>query len=246
MAESRIGWGPVCAGTTRPSVPPRRMPGGHPRVRGVHPFFAFFHARWTGPSPRARGTLGGSGHGAVRRGSIPACAGTTVAVVIGCQWLRGPSPRARGPPLRWPWRNPPAGSIPACAGTTAPRSSSSAPTRVHPRVRGDHHQRLHKRCPKVGPSPRARGPRLRRHLRNDPLGSIPACAGTTRISLRIEQCARVHPRVRGDHALPQVDGRSGEGPSPRARGPQFVTCGFIRPGCCFYLLLEKRTYPPRF
>ncbi len=266
MAESRIGWGPVCAGTTRPSVPPRRMPGSipacagttpsadgllgtsrvHPRVRGDHSGRSAAVTAGAGPSPRARGPPDPRLLERRRRGSIPACAGTTTArrrcrpaprvhprvrgdhsaprPQSSRSW--GPSPRARGPQANRVLGGIRRGSIPACAGTTAWSEPSTPTRRVHPRVRGDHTPVEPETSPALGPSPRARGP---------PTSSSPGRAGWW-----------VHPRVRGDHPRPARRSPSSPGPSPRARGPQFVTCGFIRPGCCFCLLLEKRTYPPPF
>lgn len=52
-----------------------------------------------------------------------------------------------------------------------------------------------------------------------------------------------HPTERGDHWVPAPYRLSG-GTPPRARGPHFVTCGFMGSGGGFHLLLEKWTYRP--
>ena len=112
------------------------------------------------------------------------------------------SPRARGSrPHRSPhpsdhW------SIPACAGLSPHGAVHGVGTEVHPRVRGA--SPLH-----------VQG--LQNHRR-----SIPACAGLSRVHPKPLGAKPVHPRVRGAlRTLCELD-YSPLGPSPRARGSQFL------------------------
>jgi hypothetical protein len=74
------------------------------------------------------------------RGTIPACAGSTIltpAVIIACGYM-GPSPRARGALLPPVVHQPVQGTIPACAGSTPRHPRRAVERRDHPRVRGEH------------------------------------------------------------------------------------------------------------
>ncbi|SIO89892.1 Putative membrane protein, clustering with ActP [Nocardiopsis sp. JB363] len=90
------------------------------------------------------------------------------------------------------------GSIPACAGSSCEDQRSDHTAGVHPRVRGEQTAEPWKSNWTRGPSPRARGadggPLARRHG----LGSIPACAGSSRRGRTALVVHRVHPRVRGE------------------------------------------------
>ena len=69
-----------------------------------------------------------------------------------------------------------------------------------------------------GPSPRARGIRVRPPGLVVPDGSIPASAGNPPLRLRDGRYQRVHPRERGESLHASMNGRRLPGPSPRARG----------------------------
>ena len=108
--------------------------------------------------------------------------------------------------------------IPARAGNTRGLAPKAPRPPVHPRSRGEHHLQQVV-MPRVnGSSPLARGtrPDLRRDL---PAGRfIPARAGnTTRITGR-SMYSPVHPRSRGEHAVPVPVGLAPFGSSPLARG----------------------------
>ncbi len=212
-----------------------------------------------GPSPRARGSPRfPCGHASIR-GSIPACAGLTLRCSRGPPWgwvhprvrgahprrpgaaepRLGPSPRARGSLPRGP--NPPPfhGSIPACAGLTNDYRSRRDAERVHPRVRGAHVQDAQHVGHGGGPSPRARGSRPGCAARRARWGSIPACAGLTdRPGTPLLWC-RVHPRVRGAHAVEGLSVAGRKGPSPRARGSPLTTWN----NAALYLLVISAVWP---
>ena len=130
----------------------------------------------------------------------------------------GPSPRARGAleELLEPVRD--RGTIPACAGSTTRTAPYGFATRDHPRVRGEHKTPRGNPRGRRGPSPRARGARVPIREFLSRRGTIPACAGSTRLLVSVSPCTRDHPRVRGEHASRGAWSISTLGPSPRARG----------------------------
>ena len=210
----------------------------HPRVCGEH-----FHDPYTGrtmreSSPRVRGTPFGCVLLAVGAGIIPACAGNT-RTPRGFRTGRrdhprvcgehldggfaprrcgGSSPRVRGTRSapRMPLRC--TGIIPACAGNTRKARPKPHAGRDHPRVCGEHSGEGGEPEPKSGSSPRVRG------TLRDGLGSclhagiIPACAGNTAYVLSAFSSSRDHPRVCGEHELPELRQAAIRGSSPRVRG----------------------------
>jgi len=69
-----------------------------------------------------------------------------------------------------------------------------------------------------GPSPRVRGKRSGRSLRERDVRSIPASAGETRGRHRSRRIRPVHPRECGGNTVPSSRSRREAGPSPRVRG----------------------------
>ncbi len=75
---------------------------------------------------------------------------------------------------------------------------------------------------------------------------IPACAGTTRASVRLCRPCRAHPRLRGDHGSPSGRGCVTGGSSPPARGPlghkfRYVTARRLIPACAGTTILADGT-----
>ena len=68
---------PACAGNTRSSAHPCRLPWDHPRVCGEHYTDAELDQITQGSSPRVRGTRGNEVREESHDGIIPACAGNT-------------------------------------------------------------------------------------------------------------------------------------------------------------------------
>ena len=218
---------PACAGNTpRPAL--RRLNTAvHPRVRGEHFLHLAKNKTVRGSSPRARGTQCGRRAEKTSRRFIPACAGNTgprnsrrgcrpvhprvrgehPVVYIGSRGQTGSSPRARGTPsrcrqgTRW-WR-----FIPACAGNTTGLPDWCSWCSVHPRVRGEHHQRWSVARVGVGSSPRARGTHFRAVNGSCDKRFIPACAGNTRRNIASDRRdAGSSPRARGTHPQEPVRG----------------------------------------
>ncbi len=69
-----------------------------------------------------------------------------------------------------------------------------------------------------GPSPRARGAHPGQPQVQGDVGTIPACAGSTRQMAGAPRSPSDHPRVRGEHRGTQRGWCAPRGPSPRARG----------------------------
>src|SRR5690606_29070732 len=105
------------------------------------------------------------------------------------------------------------------------RTAASPRAGDHPRVRGEHPAEEGCAGVYLGPSPRARGARLRLHDPALDLGTIPACAGSTTGGCRPGCARRDHPRVRGEHLLTSAVRVLSFGPSPRARGAPLGVLG---------------------
>ena len=206
----------------------------HPRVRGEHPKSSAFSS-CTGTIPAYAGALqpiNPTGH---PHGTIPAYAGSTL----------GSGPRS------WPTRD-----HPACAGSTRRRQLLRTPNTDHPRVRGEHarsrslvgaaigpspvrgehRERMTWLTTRLGPSPRARGAPVTMVGVLHPIRTIPACAGSTPASGGCGAGTADHPRVRGEHRVPQQRVKRHRGPSPRTRGaPEVVgvisSCTGTIPAC---------------
>ena len=229
---------PACAGSTRNDPQRARRPEDHPRVRGEHLLPVLKKVIRAGSSPRARGALREEHGTAVRRGIIPACAGSTtsptptspspwdhprvrgehVETTMGMSPKMGSSPRARGALRRGARPHPMPGIIPACAGSTTVLTKTLPGLGDHPRVRGEHPSIPAAWGPGPGSSPRARGARDPTALPGEAPGIIPACAGSTAAAAIEGNQARDHPRVRGEHVETTTGMAPMMGSSPRARG----------------------------
>ena len=190
---------PARAGSTLLRLASRRGRGAHPRSRGEHPEGVAIVAVPGGSSPLARGAPRATRRGRLRRGLIPARAGSTSRRRPARSSRRahprsrgehaegfddavpkaGSSPLARGAPSRVPGDRERTGLIPARAGSTTCRSHAARPTPAHPRSRGEHKVASARDTIAGGSSPLARGAHRRRR-RRDGLGRlIPARAGST-------------------------------------------------------------------
>ena len=153
-----LGIIPACAGSTRRSRPTARWPWDHPRLRGEHAAYGQTDVPFSGSSPLARGALIAPVAVALKRGIIPACAGSTDTKIYQDpmgedhprlrgehRWVRrytkpgeGSSPLARGAHVEGGRAGAVGGIIPACAGSTWARELRRALKRDHPRLRGEH------------------------------------------------------------------------------------------------------------
>ena len=130
---------PACAGSTQTRRQNRRDAGDHPRMCGEHRLDALEKELAAGSSPHVRGAQGRQDRPGFRRGTIPACAGSTrgqrrflgecrdhprmcgehAGHTCNGSLVQGSSPHVRGARTHeWTVRRF-AGIIPACAGSTA-------------------------------------------------------------------------------------------------------------------------------
>ena len=132
--------------------------------------------------------------------------------------LDGSSPRTRGTRCRTQCRACRSRFIPAYAGNTLSCPGAPPPRAVHPRVRGEHADRLVIVVGGDGSSPRTRGTLFSRSVDGLQLRFIPAYAGNTSGMRITRRGISVHPRVRGEHVRSSLGYVGGGGSSPRTRG----------------------------
>ena len=132
------GSSPHTRGAPRATCRRPRRRRDHPRIRGEHrmPFARAGPVR--GSSPHTRGAPEPAEAALLRRGIIPAYAGSTIRSA-GCKRLGWDHPRIRGEHsalLRASLPRP--GIIPAYAGSTFSSCRRGLRPRDHPRIRGEH------------------------------------------------------------------------------------------------------------
>ncbi len=214
-----VGIIPADAGSTSYRERRPRSTRDHPRGCGEHETAANIALAGQGSSPRMRGALPHRRQSRVRRGIIPADAGSTSQhdrlarlrgdhprgcgehpVQLGkTSRVEGSSPRMRGARRASVLQRHGRGIIPADAGSTRPASSRSPSARDHPRGCGEHRDGAERVSADDGSSPRMRGaPRCRRrHHRGS--GIIPADAGSTPRTPARDRSPWDHPRGCGEH-----------------------------------------------
>ena len=130
----------------------------------------------------------------------------------------GSSPRMRG--ARRHRRCPcvPRRIIPADAGSTDQTGQMTEGVRDHPRGCGEHARHHDHRHRRLGSSPRMRGAPLARPGHHQPVGIIPADAGSTNSMVMWLNVNGDHPRGCGEHVFHPFLGSSPSGSSPRMRG----------------------------
>ena len=192
--------------------------GSPPRVREPPRVFRM-KARIARITPACAGTTG-SGWPCTRSPrDHPRVCGNHSASNSSRSSISGSPPRAREPLLLQFVQILNFGITPACAGTTAHTSSIRTTARDHPRVCGNHCNRVSAYAFTSGSPPRVREPRRHVECNAVILGITPACAGTTvLIALRIE-ILEDHPRVCGNHTSTRPTISAGRGSPPRVREP---------------------------
>ena len=148
--------------------------------------------------PRIRGE-----HGPSRRRAAQEC---------------GSSPHTRGARERSAQRRRGRRIIPAYAGSTDTPLTNVTPFTDHPRIRGEHVASGSRSQPRAGSSPHTRGARFSRDMDTPVTGIIPAYAGSTASDGASVYSPRDHPRIRGEHPPPKVQGGGLRGSSPHTRG----------------------------
>ena len=212
---------PACAGNTIATLPIERRVPVHPRVCGEHLPIHNTGKPYNGSSPRVRGTHEPTQPRPARHRFIPACAGNT-CVSLGRPKVDTVHPRVCGEHSRRPPRRrrdigssprvrgtrpPGAGKrrferfIPACAGNTGEGLRPIPRISVHPRVCGEHFDKLPRGFAHAGSSPRVRGTHVAGRATRLIQRFIPACAGNTTMQTNRLVALPVHPRVCGEHRL---------------------------------------------
>ena len=212
----------------------------YPRGRGEAIPTRFPPTRWSGLSPRARGSHSDTLSADTVVRSIPAGAGKpgfrgladrpawvyprgrgeAPGATYDVTEVGGLSPRARGSPPHAISATISSRSIPAGAGK--PTRGVQRPNRgwVYPRGRGEATVKLVKSGRYLGLSPRARGSHIGQGVEDNRFGSIPAGAGKPPLPGRCSSGTGVYPRGRGEARPPSLCVPTPEGLSPRARGSQ--------------------------
>ena len=236
--ERRPGIIPACAGSRlggRCPVGPER---DHPRVCGEqHSYSGKVHT-FQGSSPRGRGAGVLEGEHRLRRGIIPARAGSRngathcpsarrdhpracgeqVERSIMSMGVTRSSPRMRGAVLLIVTSPLDSGIIPACAGSSGCARGRCGARRGHPRVCGEQYLLSYTAMPPAGSSPRVRGAVHEVGRVAQAHGIIPARAGSrTQRGLDIGS-SRDHPRACGEQSWTFRDDETSVGSSPRVRG----------------------------
>src|SRR5690606_22792528 len=108
--------------------------------------------------------------------------------------------------------------IPACAGSTRRTAVACMCPAAHPRLRGEHYDRLRATADELGSSPPARGAPATIAFAAFMAGLIPACAGSTVTPAQRGPRTTAHPRLRGEHRGDPLRRDQFDGSSPPARG----------------------------
>ena len=191
-----------------------------------------------GSSPRGRDGQAGHGRQGPDVGLIPARAGRSAArrsariaarahpraggAVGRCDRAlvagRGSSPRGRGGLGAFALTSSVVGLIPARAGRSASHRHAGTQTGAHPRAGGAVNDRVVRRRPEGGSSPRGRGGQPPDMPTAMDKGLIPARAGRSSSAVSGRGSRRAHPRAGGAVRSRQREPREPEGSSPRGRG----------------------------
>ena len=132
----------------------------------------------------------------------------------------GSSPRMRGAQTGLSSDEQALGIIPADAGSTDDFSRALDPPEDHPRGCGEHTQASMRPPMTRGSSPRMRGAPDFEQYYSDPTRIIPADAGSTTTTIRMQPSEKDHPRGCGEHDGEIVHVPCRPGSSPRMRGAQ--------------------------
>ncbi len=211
---------PARAGSSRGRRRRAWRPGDHLRACGEQRSSSIGQYAMGGPSPHVRGAGCRGRAGGPRRGTIPACAGSSQSCRACARASRdhprmcgeqgsparaasrskGPSPHVRGAVLLRHAVGLTLGTIPACAGSSSTSTLPTAATRDHPRMCAEQTPSGVKRRFASGPSPHVRGAGKASSRRSICHGTIPACAGSRcGSSGRWRRCGD-HPRMCGEQA----------------------------------------------
>ena len=131
-----------------------------------------------------------------------------------------PQPDSPGKPPKPHPPNPthPRGSSPHTRGALPRRRLQPRMRTDHPRIRGEHESQVYPVGVNVGSSPHTRGAPVVVAAPGRLVGIIPAYAGSTEANSLDGQTMADHPRIRGEHEVPEPLLQRGAGSSPHTRG----------------------------
>ena len=175
----------------------------------------------SGSSPHVRGAQNRRSGITMSAGIIPACAGSTTMQETSANNRRdhprmcgehslhdayiggfmGSSPHVRGARTDSTALPRHVGIIPACAGSTGTVVRWRNGLRDHPRMCGEHIYVANPDILDPGSSPHVRGALGGDGLKRYTAGIIPACAGSTTVSMVVYATVRDHPRMCGEHRI---------------------------------------------
>ena len=209
---------PAYAGSTWPRGPdPSRVPD-HPRIRGEHRRLRRIRCDISGSSPHTRGALDDSDQYVIDGRIIPAYAGSTG----GKEKTRGcitDHPRIRGEHETHRAGNlPSSGSSPHTRGAPPGYQAIAVGVRIIPAYAGSTSPWRTRQTKKMGSSPHTRGAPVAELPALAQARIIPAYAGSTSLGCAPLRPSEDHPRIRGEHSVPEAPPRAFPGSSPHTRG----------------------------
>ena len=216
--RERRGIIPAHAGKTRPQQGLRATPQAHPRSRGENGKSSRGWPGDPGSSPLTRGKLAGDGVGGLSPGAHPRSRGENTFADSAAVAFVGSSPLTRGKPRLFGVADRAPGLIPAHAGKTRPVTKRAAPSRAHPRSRGENRCLPEGVTLHQGSSPLTRGKRRSEDIQRDADGLIPAHAGKTGTRSLGSMGVGAHPRSRGENTIADAVAALSQGSSPLTRG----------------------------
>ena len=193
------------------------MAGSSPHTRGARTVWLFspltrrIIPAYAGSTPEGFRLIGGAQDHPRIRGEHDPSSGMSLQQM-------GSSPHTRGARLLTTPHDGAGGIIPAYAGSTTLNLPPERAAGDHPRIRGEHLGREFGEFSRHGSSPHTRGALGGAAGEADPVGIIPAYAGSTRRELVRVANAKDHPRIRGEHHQIAPIVCSIAGSSPHTRG----------------------------
>ncbi len=193
---------PAYAGNTAESIPWSVRERDHPRIRGEHRYVRHRYPRWPGSPPHTRGTLPCLRQVCHAPGITPAYAGTPSPVIDSLYSRR---------------------ITLAYAGNTSAHRWHPTPYWDHPRIRGEHCQRLRRMRNERGSPPHTRGTLASNPHHLSRKGITPAYAGNTLGAIEAFPGTRDHPRISGEHKGRRKGSAGFHGSPPHTRGTPSMT-----------------------
>ena len=190
----------------------------HPRACGENRHLQHGRVVSHGSSPRVRGKHEAAAGVVQIPRLIPARAGKTPRFSHPARAVAGSSPRVRGKHDGRDQGQARARLIPARAGKTSTASRPTAASTAHPRACGKNRGFRCHVSDYSGSSPRVRGKRRSRAPTSTVSRLIPARAGKTLATWRMENSCAAHPRACGENVFMRASALVVVGSSPHVRG----------------------------